>query len=200
MTRPKQAPARSINLLATRTDSGTFVKYNETKGRRDRESHGGVVPEPALIRIQMPGRILHRDLVLRSVAAACKLVKGGAEQPALQEFSLHVVTAVGEAFNNIVLHSYADRDDGIVEIDIQTGPDRISIEFRDWGESFDPNAVPLPDLDTLPESGLGIFIIKTLMQISYEAGKPNVFRLSKQVGSKANRPTAAGIDPIGGEE
>jgi serine/threonine-protein kinase RsbW len=104
---------------------------------------------------------------------------------------------VGEAFNNIVLHSYADREDGIVEIDIQTGPDAISIEFRDWGESFDPNTVPLPDLDNLPESGLGIFIIKTLMEISYEAGEPNVFKLSKKLISPVTHASGA---PIGGDE
>src|SRR5436190_19296940 len=96
MARPKQAPARSINLLATRTDRVTLVNYNETKGRRNRESHGGVMPEPALIRIQMPSRIQHRDLVLRSVAAACKLISARGEGPELQEFRLQVVTAVGE--------------------------------------------------------------------------------------------------------
>ena len=57
---------------------------------------------------------------------------------------MQVVTAVGEAFNNIVLHSYAGREDGIVEMDIKTQPDHISIEFRDWGDSFDPDAVPTP--------------------------------------------------------
>jgi serine/threonine-protein kinase RsbW len=155
------------------------------------------MPEPALIRIQMPARLLHRDLVLRSVAAACKLVSTRGENPALAEFRTQVVTSVGEAFNNIVLHSYADREDGIVEIDIQTGPDAISIEFRDWGESFDPNTVPLPDLDNLPESGLGIFIIKTLMEISYEAGEPNVFKLSKKLISPVTHASGA---PIGGDE
>jgi serine/threonine-protein kinase RsbW len=144
-----------------------------------------MMAQPALIRMEMIGRLQHRDLVLRSVAAACKLVTPPADTGALQEFRMQVVTAVGEAFNNIVLHSYAGRDDGIVEMDIKTQPDQISIEFRDWGDSFDPDSVPLPDLDNLPESGLGIFIIKTLMDISYAPGHPNVLTLSKSLRTQA---------------
>jgi serine/threonine-protein kinase RsbW len=198
MARPKQAPQRSINLLATRTDRVTPLNYNETKKFRNRESPGGMMPEPALIRIQMLGRLQHRDLVLRSVSAACKLVTARAEHPSWQDFRMQVVTAVGEAFNNIVLHSYAGRDDGIVEMDIQTRPDHISIEFRDWGASFDPKSVPLPDLDKLPESGLGIFIIKTLMEIRYAPGKPNVLTLSKSLIPKTTRAPSVGAEPAEG--
>jgi serine/threonine-protein kinase RsbW len=157
-----------------------------------------MMAETALIRMEMVGRLQHRDLVLRSVAAACKLVTPPADNNAVQEFRMQVVTAVGEAFNNIVLHSYAGRDDGIVEMDIKTQSDRISIEFRDWGASFDPDAVPLPDLDTLPESGLGIFIIKTLMDIQYAPGQPNVLTLSKSLNPKSLRPQAA-ADAGGGK-
>lgn len=109
---------------------------------------------------------------------------------------MQVVTAVGEAFNNIVLHSYAGRDDGVVEMDIKTQPDQICIEFRDWGDSFDPDSVPLPDLENLPESGLGIFIIKTLMEISYAPGRPNVLTLSKTLNAK---PRSYQADPVEGE-
>jgi len=157
-----------------------------------------MMPQPALIRMEMIGRLQHRDLVLRSVAAACKLVTPPTDNRALQEFRMQVVTAVGEAFNNIVLHSYAGRDDGTVEMDIKTQPDCISIEFRDWGDSFDPDAVPLPDLDNLPESGLGIFIIKTLMEIRYAPGHPNVLTLSKSLSSQGTLSYQA-TDPVEGK-
>jgi serine/threonine-protein kinase RsbW len=156
-----------------------------------------MMAQPSLIRMEMIGRLQHRDLVLRSVAAACKLVTPPADSNALQEFRMQVVTAVGEAFNNIVLHSYAGREDGIVEMDIKTQPDHISIEFRDWGDSFDPDAVPLPDLENLPESGLGIFIIKTLMDISYAPGKPNVLTLSKSLETNGTRSYEASVPAEG---
>ena len=199
MARPKQAPTRSINRLATRTDRVTRVNYNETETLRKRESQTGMSPDPALIRMQMVGRLQLRDLVLRSVAAACKLVTPRGEHPGLNDFRLEVVTAVGEAFNNIVLHSYEGRDDGVVELDIQAMPDQISIVFRDWGDSFDPDSVPLPDLDTLPESGLGIFIMKTLMDIRYHAGQPNVLTLSKKLTNKSSHAESV-TDPLGGKK
>jgi anti-sigma regulatory factor (Ser/Thr protein kinase) len=186
MARPRQAPQRSINRLTTRTDRVTPVSYNETKRIRKHDSRDGMMPEPALIKIQMLGRLQHRDLVLRSVAAACKLVNPRVDT-AWNDFRTQVVTAVGEAFNNVVLHSYEGQDEGLVEIEIQTRPDHISIELRDWGESFDPDSVPLPDFESLPESGFGIFIIKTLMEIQYTPGKPNVLTLSKSLVSSAEQ-------------
>src|SRR5947208_11996041 len=149
-----------------------------------------MMPEPALIKIQMVGRLQHRDLVLRSVAAACKLVNARTDS-AWSDFRTQVVTAVGEAFNNVVLHSYEGQDEGIVEIEIQTKPDRICIELRDWGASFDPETVPLPDFDSLPESGLGIFIIKALMDIQYTPGRPNVLTLSKSFGGSVEHQDSA---------
>jgi serine/threonine-protein kinase RsbW len=151
-----------------------------------------MMPEPALIRMQMVGRLQHRDLVLRSVAAACKLVNSRTDNAAWNDFRTQVVTAVGEAFNNVVLHSYEGRDEGIVEIEIQTRPDHICIELRDWGESFDPQSVPQPDFDSLPESGLGIFIIKSLMNIHYTPGHPNVLTLSKSLGGAEHQGSVDG--------
>jgi serine/threonine-protein kinase RsbW len=132
----------------------------------------------------MLGRVQHRDIVLRAVAAACKLVRDQPGRPGdagWNEFRMQVVTAVSEAFNNIVLHSYAGREDGIIEMNIRTRPNYISVELRDFGDSFDPARVPEPDLDRLPESGLGMFIIKELMDVSYRPGRPNVLTLSKRL-------------------
>jgi serine/threonine-protein kinase RsbW len=131
--------------------------------------------------MQMLGLLEHRDVALRAVSAACKLVTRRPQRPEWNEFRMHVVSAVGEAFNNIVLHGYAGRDDGVIEIDIRTHPDEITVELRDYGESFDLDAVATPDLDLLPESGLGIFIIKAFMSIRYHPGRPNVLTLSKSL-------------------
>jgi hypothetical protein len=47
--------------------------------------------------------------------------------------------------------------------------------------------VPLPDFESLPESGFGIYIIKTLMEIHYKAGHPNVLTLSKTLNGSATQ-------------
>jgi serine/threonine-protein kinase RsbW len=129
----------------------------------------------------MLGLLEHRDVALRAVSAACKLVTRRPQRSEWNEFRMHVVSAVGEAFNNIVLHGYAGKNEGVIEMEIRTDPDRITIELRDYGESFDLDAVATPDLDLLPESGLGIFIMRAFMSIRYRPGRPNVLTLSKSL-------------------
>jgi serine/threonine-protein kinase RsbW len=102
---------------------------------------------------------------------------------------MQVVSAVGEAFNNIVLHGYADRQPreqqvrrqtGSIDLRIHTRPAHIRIELRDWGSGFEPTRVPPPEFDTLPESGLGLFIMQSFMKMAYRSGRPNLLTLSKR--------------------
>jgi serine/threonine-protein kinase RsbW len=67
-------------------------------------------------------------------------------------------------------------------MDIELGQGAMTVRMADYGSSFDPTVVPSPDLDTLPESGLGLFIIRSFMDsVSYEPGRPNVLVLVKSV-------------------
>ena len=198
MAQPKDDPTRSISLLATRTEKFTAVPYNEIEKLRNRALRSGMMAVPALIRIQMLGILSHRDVALRAVSAACKLVTGRPQGPVWNEFRMQVVSAVGEAFNNIVLHSYEGREDGVIEMQIRTRRDRISIELRDYGSSFDPTQVPTPDFDSLPESGLGLYIIKAFMTISYRAGRPNVLTLTKTLHPTGSSDSSTEADPSEG--
>jgi len=137
--------------------------------------------ERALIRLTVLGILEHRDVVLRAVSAACKLVTPDPRGPQWNEFQQQVVSAVSEAFNNLVLHGYRGKPDGRVDLAIKTGNGRIQIELRDWGKGFDLNAVPTPQLDALPESGMGIFIMRSFMAVAYRKGRPNLLTLSKQL-------------------
>ena len=197
MAKPKDEPTTSISLLASRTEKFTRVPYNEIENLRYRAQQNGMMAVPALIRLQMLGILAHRDVALRAVSAACKLVTGRPQGPTWNEFRMQVVSAVGEAFNNIVLHSYDGREDGVIEMQIRTRRARISIELRDYGTSFDPTTVPVPDFDSLPESGLGLYIIKAFMTISYRAGRPNILTLTKTMTTEPS-DTSAETDPTEG--
>jgi serine/threonine-protein kinase RsbW len=132
-----------------------------------------------VIRLRVPGALEYRDLAIRAVAAACKLV--GAPD-GHREFDDQVVSAFGEAFNNAALHSYKGRAPGDVEIEMEISADTITLRLFDFGNSFDIQSVPEPDLDELPESGMGIYIIKSFMdEVSYQAGSPNVLRMTKRL-------------------
>jgi serine/threonine-protein kinase RsbW len=197
MAKPKDEPTTSIHLFNSRTERSTVVSYNEIENLRNRASRNGMITVPALIRIQMLGILDHRDVALRAVSAACKLVTRRPQGPAWTEFRMQVVSAVGEAFNNIVLHGYEGRDDGVIELEIRTRRDRISVELRDYGASFDPTTVPDPDFESLPESGFGLFIIRAFMNISYRPGRPNVLTLTKTLQPESSDPPVE-VDPTEG--
>ena len=138
---------------------------------------------PQIIRLQVPGDLHHRDVALRTIAAACRVAAppdddGGGAKTVLE----HVLSAVGEAFNNIALHGYRDHPPGVIEIEISFDSRALAIEMRDYGRSYDPRAAPRPDLAALPESGLGAFIISSFMdQVDYAPGRPNVLKLVKRL-------------------
>lgn len=72
-----------------------------------------------------------------------------------------IKVAVGEACNNAVLHGKSQEDVFEIQFEVQDG--RIIIEVRDNGTGFDMDEYQAPELGELKENGLGIFIMKTLM-------------------------------------
>lgn len=82
----------------------------------------------------------------------------------------NVELAVDEAVVNVISHAYEDDPSGRVELTFEIHPDRLEIQVRDWGLSFDPSAIPEPDLDSPQERGYGVYLIRHLMdQVSYQA-------------------------------
>jgi serine/threonine-protein kinase RsbW len=97
-----------------------------------------------------------------------------------EELSNQLVSAVGEAFNNAVLHAYAGRAAGEVEIVTTFDDERIVVDVVDFGASFAPDQVPSPDLGALPTSGMGLYIIRSFVdRLEYLPGRPNILRLTK---------------------
>jgi serine/threonine-protein kinase RsbW len=131
--------------------------------------------------LEVPGKIQCRNVVMRTVSAACMLTsatKHGEDS----DFGVHVISAVGEAYNNIVFHGYAGRKPGSIQVKIRNCSKGVRIEIRDTGASFDPAKAPPPDLDALPESGVGIFLMRSMVdEVSYVAGCPNVLTLVKRL-------------------
>ncbi len=180
MARPRSEPTTSMSLFTTRTERTTPLRYTETSNLRYDTVDGPADEVPALIRLQLAGILEHRDVALRAVSTACKLITPRPQGRSWNEFQMQVVSAVGEAFNNVVLHGYAGRKEGSIDLRIQTRRGLIRIELRDWGASFDPTKVPPPAFDTLPESGLGLYIMQSFMHMTYRAGRPNLLTLSKR--------------------
>lgn len=91
-----------------------------------------------------------------------------------------IKVAVGEACNNAVLHGKSEDD--VYDINFQISEEKIQIEVRDNGAGFDEEKYEEPDLDNLKGNGLGIYIMKSLMDevdISRNKDKGTVLKLIK---------------------
>jgi len=89
----------------------------------------------------------------------------------------NIQLAADEAASNVIEHAYEGVSDGLLELSCGVRGNTITIILVDHGESFDPSVIPLPDLKAdLSErkiGGLGIFLMRKLMdEVHYEA-KPN---------------------------
>jgi serine/threonine-protein kinase RsbW len=144
------------------------------------------------IRLTVPGTLEHRDLAVRVIAEACRLVSGGAAARTEGEsvdvgydlrhpFDAAFVSAFAEIFNNIAIHAYARKGGGEVEILIDARADQLVVDVIDNGRPFDLDTVPEPELDELPEGGMGIHIARTMLdEIDYKPGPPNRWHLRKR--------------------
>jgi serine/threonine-protein kinase RsbW len=102
--------------------------------------------------ISVPATLDQRPLVIQFIISVCRAY-------ALSLDVEHsILSAFGEAFNNVCMHSYRDRD-GEVAVEVELEPDRLLVRLRDRGAGFDPATVRAPDLEALPEGGLGLFIM-----------------------------------------
>ena len=129
---------------------------------------------------------------MRVVGSACKLVgttgdvsSSGSTRISM-DFDHEVISAFGEAFNNIAIHSYGRGSlEGDIEIEIDVHRDGIVLRIRDEGRSFALESVPAPNLQEMPEAGLGLYIIRSFVdEISYQPGPPNVLTLTKNLSRK----------------
>ena len=99
----------------------------------------------------------------------------------------NIQLATDEAASNIIEHAYENQPNGILELSCGMKDDTITIILIDHGESFDPSAIPLPDLKAdLSDrkiGGLGIFLMRKLMdEVHYEPkpDKSNVLTMIKR--------------------
>ena len=114
-------------------------------------------------------------------------ISGSALQAGLSEDVIeNIILAVDEACTNIIKHAYNSFPDGEIVIKVESDDKKFSITIIDYGNSFDPDVVPEPDLRKSYNEGrvggLGMYLMKRLMDdVKYTSvpGKYNQVQLSK---------------------
>jgi anti-sigma B factor antagonist len=70
-----------------------------------------------------------------------------------------LILAVGELCANSIEHAYDGRGGQPINVSVLGHHDRLVIEVEDFGRAFDPGRYVAPDLETLPDHGLGIHLV-----------------------------------------
>jgi len=134
-----------------------------------------------VVRLSLPALLSFRDLALSAVLAVLDAEDAGT----LEDERGEIVSAVSEAFNNVVLHAYRGVRGGQIDLHVEVKSGELEIHLFDRGRGFQLDDVPMPDLDTLPESGMGLFIMRSFMDdVTYLRGggtRPNVLVLRKRL-------------------
>ena len=75
--------------------------------------------------------------------------------------------AVDEACTNIVTHGYRDLKPGSIILGLEFDAEKLIVTLTDFGYSFEPSSVPVPDIHAPLEEreigGYGLFLMKQSM-------------------------------------
>lgn len=141
--------------------------------------------EPVTATFTIGASLEHRSLAIDLVSALIGHVTG-----ADRTFRHEMVTAFGEAFNNIAIHGYEGRDGGTLEVHAALGTHEMTLTLRDTGSAVDFGGVEPPDLDSMPERGMGVFMMHALVdEVVYAGGHPNVLSLTKRARGASPKET-----------
>ena len=88
-----------------------------------------------------------------------------------QVYSLEL--AVDEACTNIIEHGYGGEGRGKIVCACDVSQRGLTITLKDWGQSFDPAAIPAPKynvpLEKLQQRGAGLYLMKKVMdRVDYQ--------------------------------
>ena len=113
-------------------------------------------------RLRIPARYSNIPAITNFAAEA-------AQAAHLDETSVfHCQLALDEAITNVIEHAYGEREDGDLEVTIIIEPGVCTLQIVDWGEPFDPDSVPEPnlnwsDIDKIKPGGIGLHLMRKLM-------------------------------------
>ncbi len=115
-----------------------------------------------------------------------------AQNTGFSEENIHrIELAVDEASTNVIKHAYkgTKSDRKYIFVIVSNYPDRLEIDVVDSGRGFDPKQIKIPEMDiylkNMKRGGLGIYLIKTLMdKVEYKI-KPGVKNQVRMVKYKA---------------
>jgi serine/threonine-protein kinase RsbW len=119
-------------------------------------------------------KITQVDLEISGNPRALALVRrilcsSAATHPIAPTVMSDIKLAVTEACTNVIKHAFRFDQTRKFGLNIQVSPRFFLIQVVYVDQAFDPDRIPIPDLKNIQEGGLGVFIIRNIMdQVAYE--------------------------------
>lgn len=135
------------------------------------------------IRLSIPSDPACLTLVRGLVERVARMV--GFDEPQISR----IILAVDEACTNIIRHQYGGRHDQRIDLEVTINGKAGRVEFvlRDYGQRRDPATFCGRDLEEVRPGGLGVHIIREVMDTVEYTSAPDVgmqLRLVKSTGGK----------------
>jgi serine/threonine-protein kinase RsbW len=143
--------------------------------------------------IDHPGKLIVKSKT-ENLSSIRDFVSNYAQEAGIdQEIIEKIILAVDEACTNIMKHAYKTFPDGEIIIKVKFDKHKFTIVIRDFGNSFEADKIPDPDLKKYYNEkrigGLGMYLMRTLMdEVQYFTvpGKYNQVLLSKNINSSGH--------------
>jgi len=110
--------------------------------------------------LSFPARIAYLHLATTLCRELCDSAPGKRKD---RDFVEDIELCISEACTNAIKYGSGRETGAAVSVRFQLFPDHVIIRIGDQGEGFDLDDIPAPDLETHPERGYGLYIIKSKM-------------------------------------
>ncbi len=111
----------------------------------------------------------------------------------IEEEREKIILAIDEACTNKIKHAYHFNSSMKILVKLKIKKDNFIAEIIDWGEPFDPDSIPIPDISENMKNrkvgGFGIFLMKKLVddiEYKFNSTGENILILRKKIRFEHN--------------
>ncbi len=133
------------------------------------------------LEIVVPNQTRYLGLIGNIGEEVARFLDGNADNRG--DLAYHLNLVLTEAMVNAIHYGSTENRQDTVRVHLRIEDDVLCLKVYDQGQGFDLNDLPPPELDSLRESGRGIFLIRSLMDdVTYQrTDEGNVLAMYKKL-------------------
>ncbi|MEY4195482.1 MAG: hypothetical protein RLZZ226_1850 [Pseudomonadota bacterium] len=133
------------------------------------------------LEIVVPNQTRYLGLIGNIGEEVARFLDGNADNRG--DLAYHLNLVLTEAMVNAIHYGSTENRQDTVRVHLRIEDDVLCLKVYDQGQGFDLNDLPPPELDSLRESGRGIFLIRSLMDdVTYQrTSEGNVLAMYKKL-------------------